>query len=455
MYELIEHRVLSTNASSITFSNIPQTYTDLYLVVSARSTRTDQGPRSVLAVQFNGVTTGYSYRRLFGIPTLATGSDNGSGADSFLLGYQSSNATTANTFGNASLYLPNYTSNQNKSGNSESVGEGNESPVGLAIQSNLWSNTAAITSLTIYDPSYNLMQNSSATLYGVNRTQFLGRPSQPKAIGGNITFANGYWVHTFTGSGSLIVNQDITAEYLVVAGGGGTTHGLGGGAGAGGYRSSVQGEFSGGGATAETPMFLSKNQTYAVTVGAGGAGNQGSNQNFGGQGSDSVFGAITSLGGGRGTAQSINYPSVPSGQAGGSGSGGVRNANAGGSGTANQGYAGGSGSNSANGYGGGGGGGAGSIGANGNGTSGGNGGSGVTSSITGTAVARAGGGGGAVGDGTRGVGTAGGGSGGTDTGISGTDGTPNTGGGGGGGSSVSGLGRSGGSGVVIIRYRAD
>ena len=164
---IIQHQELASAQASITFSSIPQTFTDLYLLVSARSTRTDQGPRAVLAVQFNGSTSGYSYRRLYGIPGLATGSDNGSGADSFLLGYQSANATTANTFGNASLYIPNYTVSQNKSGSSDSVGEGNESQVGLAIQANLWSNTAAITSLTLYDPSYNLMQYSSATLYGI------------------------------------------------------------------------------------------------------------------------------------------------------------------------------------------------------------------------------------------------------------------------------------------------
>jgi hypothetical protein len=160
----------SGGAASIEFGTggtIPQTYTDLYLVVSARSTRTDQGPRSVLAVQFNGITTGYSYRRLFGIPTLATSSDNGSGADSFLLGYQSANAATSDTFGNGSLYIPNYTSNQHKSGSSDSVGESNAAQVGLAIQASLWSNTAAITSLKIYDPGYNLMQYSSASLYGI------------------------------------------------------------------------------------------------------------------------------------------------------------------------------------------------------------------------------------------------------------------------------------------------
>jgi len=164
---LIQHQELASNQASLTFSSIPQTFTDLYLLVSARSTRTDQGPRSVLAVQFNSVTSGYSYRRLYGIPGLATGSDSGSGADSFLLGYQSSNAATSNTFGNAGLYIPNYTSNASKSGSSDSVSESNEAQVGVAIQGNLWSNTAAITSLTIYDPGYNLIQFSSATLYGI------------------------------------------------------------------------------------------------------------------------------------------------------------------------------------------------------------------------------------------------------------------------------------------------
>ena len=67
-------------------------------------------------------------------------------------------------------------------------------------------------------------------------------------------------------------------------GGGGGDAGPGaghGGGGAGGYRSSVSGEGSGGGFSAESPLFASTGTAYSVTVGAGGtapafAGNGGS-----------------------------------------------------------------------------------------------------------------------------------------------------------------------------------
>lgn len=450
MYELIAHQKLESTASTITFSNIPQIYTDLYLVVSARSTRTDQGPRSVLAVQFNGVTTGYSYRRLFGIPTLATGSDSGSGADSFLLGYQSSNATTANTFGNASLYIPNYTASQNKVGSSDSVGEGNESQVGLAIQANVWSNTAAITSLTIYDPSFNLVQNSSATLYGVNRTSALGRP---KAIGGNITYANGYWVHTFTGSGTFTAQEDLSLEYLVVAGGGGggnRSPSYASGGGAGGYRSSVIGELSGGGASREPVLSVKADTSYAVIVGAGGAAAT--------QGSNSILGSIASFGGGRGISGTGT-----TGIVGGSGSGGGNGNGPGGAGIAGQGYAGGRGSDNtfstSTGFGGGGG--AGAIGGWSYGNAPGAGGAGLQSSITGSYTWRAAGGGGSADIGGARQNGIGGGTYGSGITTIDENGTVNTGSGGGGGQnngyvgSGSGTGGTGGSGVVIIRYRAD
>ena len=246
---------------------------------------------------------------------------------------------------------------------------------------------------------------------------------------------------------------EFLADYLVIAGGGGTTHGAGSGGGAGGYRTSYG--TSGGGASAETILRLDKSVAYTVTVGAGGIGNQGSNQLLGGQGQDSIFSGITSSGGGKGTAQSVGYPNGPGGQLGGSGSGGARNNTSPGAGTANQGFAGGAGNNSANAYAGGGGGGASSVGLAANSTSAGNGGNGISSTITGTAVSRAGGGGGAVYDGAIGVGTSGGGSGGTSAYTpftAPTPGTANTGGGGGGGNDAS-KGQDGGSGVVILRYK--
>ena len=111
-----------------------------------------------------------------------------------------------------------------------------------------------------------------------------------------------YKVHTFTSSGSFVVqalsleSSKNNVQYLVVAGGGSgavTDNGWGaGGGGAGGFRTNVPGHPKAGGSLAVTA------QSYTVTVGAGGAGLDGSQP--GNKGSDSVFGSITSTGGGGG-----------------------------------------------------------------------------------------------------------------------------------------------------------
>jgi hypothetical protein len=245
----------------------------------------------------------------------------------------------------------------------------------------------------------------------------------------------------------------LVIEYLVIAGGGGaggtsSTNRAGGGA--GGYRSSVFGEYSGGGATAEPVSVLQTGTSYAITVGAGGAIRT--------SGSNSSFDSITSLGGGSATVDNL-------GVSGGSGSG-VNNygytsgVTAGGLGTPSQGYAGGSvtnvGGSGCKNYVGSGGGGAGGVGGNAlddvcNSTSyAGDGGVGLTSSITGVLVGRAGGGGGGNENVNRPDGNAS--HGGGAAGNPGVSGTTNTGGGGGGMSGYNTVGGSGGSGVVILKY---
>ncbi len=418
MYELIEHRKLDTAASSITFSNIPQTFTDLYLVFSLRGTNSSGSVE--LRLLPNGV--GGNDRVLYGFGSGGVGSNAGA----TLRGVTSAASATTSTFGSGQAYIPNYTVSGAKNISMESLSENMNSVADTYLLSGVSSTTTAITSLTISTASGDFVQNSSATLYGINRTSAIGRPSQPKAIGGNITFVNGYWVHTFTGSGSLIVNKTLVAEYLVVGGGGGSGPSFGGG-GAGGYRSSVVGEASGGGAPNESQLTLTAGTSYPVTVGAGAARNA--------TGSSSVLATVTSLGGGYGGTG--NGRSAGNGGSGGGGSSSWTDGNSGGSGTAGQGYAGGYASPVYYVDHGGGGGGAGGAGAATSGDNGGNGGVGVQSSITGTAVYRAGGGAGGTVQGSPG-------SNGLGTGA-------NT-GGGGYTASNSGAGHSG---VVIIRYRAD
>lgn len=216
----------------------------------------------------------------------------------------------------------------------------------------------------------------------------------------------------------------LTIEYLVIAGGGSGSWNRGCSGGAGGYRSSVVGQLSGGGSSAEPIIIGDLATNYLVTIGAGAPG--GVQNSTGSNGANSVFSTITSLGGGSG--------GYGSGTSGGSGGGAAQSSDffAGGAGTTGQGFAGGS-----NAQGGifpsGGGGGAG--GAGGSPTRG----AGQSSNITGTSITRALGGSGH--DDPREAGAANTGTGGA-TGarfVVGEGSTPFN-------------GLSGGSGVVILRY---
>jgi hypothetical protein len=250
----------------------------------------------------------------------------------------------------------------------------------------------------------------------------------------------------FSGAGSASPSAPSSVEYLVIAGGGGGGGGSfdKGGGGGGGYRCSVSGENSGGDASAESPFSVVAGTSYTVTVGGGGS--------TGANGSNSVFGSITSTGGGTG-----GHSTSQNGSAGGSG-GGASNASpgtaVGGNGTTSQGFKGGNATGTSGLNGAAGGGGAGGAASNMTSSNGTNGGNGVSSSITGTSVARGGGGGGgggsAGGGTTGGTGTAGGGNGGYASVSNGTAGTANTGGGGGGAANLASA--AGGSGVVIIRH---
>jgi len=249
-----------------------------------------------------------------------------------------------------------------------------------------------------------------------------------------------------------------SVDYLVVAGGGASNRYNGGGAGAGGLRTSY-GSTSGGGASAESSLTLSTNTNYTVTVGAGGTQNDATAPTSANDGNDSVFSTITSIGGGAGGVRTSN--SSGAARDGGSGGGGgsfSSGGNQAGSGTANQGY---NGANGADGgsYQGGGGGGAAAAGTRPNGgaglavniLNGTNAGTASVGEISGSNVYFAGGGGAGANISAGSGGIGGGGNGCTCYTMG--NGDPNTGGGGGGGAMGGTIsGGNGGSGVVILRY---
>jgi len=435
-YVLLERIELNASAASVTFSNIPQSgYTDLKVVVSARQSRSEV--TSNTRIEFNGLSTNLSCRYLQGTGSSALSSSSAS----YIFAESNANSSTANTFGNSEIYIPNYTSSNYKSVSWDAVTENNATAADTLLVAGLWSSTAAITSITLSSlSSDSFLQYSTFSLYGlaaVGTTPVIA----PKASGGNITTDGTYWIHTFLTTQAFTPFTNLTCDYLVVAGGGGAGgSGVSGGGGAGGLRSTVTA--TGGGGSLESALSVTA-QAYTITVGGGGAA--GASNTNGTNGTNSVFSTITSTGGGGGGRQSPY-----SGNTGGSGGGGYYTGS-GGAGTANQGYAGGAGHVSENS---GGGGGANAVGASAGALSAGNGGSGVSVSITGSSVTYAGGGGGGAyyssSQGTGGSG--GGGAGAILTTTNSTAGTTNLGGGAGGGQGSDGTTKAGGSGIVIIRY---
>ena len=161
---LIETKTLGTDAAGLAFTSIPQTYTDLMILFSVRTTRTSQ-IADLVALKINGATTNQAERELFGA---GSGSASSSAATGAIYVYSNGPTSTSNTFSNSSIYFPNYTGATNKRVSIDSVFETNATTAYQAIISGLWSSTAAITSLEFYSYySANLVTGTTASLYGI------------------------------------------------------------------------------------------------------------------------------------------------------------------------------------------------------------------------------------------------------------------------------------------------
>jgi hypothetical protein len=159
----------AAGAASITFSSIPQTYTDLKLVLSLRSNSTGSTWGDA-TIQFNGNTTATASKRsLFGTGS-SVASDNATTTNGRItVTWFSSSTSTASTFGNGDIYIPNYTSSSNKSLSADSVSENNATAALIIPTAGLYQIASAITSITLTSNS-TFLQYSSAYLYGIKNS---------------------------------------------------------------------------------------------------------------------------------------------------------------------------------------------------------------------------------------------------------------------------------------------
>jgi hypothetical protein len=155
----------SGGASSIDFTSIPATYTDLKLVLSIRATSSTY----TAYTRFNGNSSGvYSYRRLGSYGSAYPAFSNSSTSDIGVTAVVNSSTYTANTFSNCEIYIPNYANTSyNKSTSMDGISENNSANAEMAIEAGLFPSTSAITSISIVQ---GMAQYSTATLYGIKNS---------------------------------------------------------------------------------------------------------------------------------------------------------------------------------------------------------------------------------------------------------------------------------------------
>ena len=164
-FELIASSTLASAASTIDFTSIPSTYTDLCLKASLRSSDAAAFVNYTLKFNASGGTA-YSVRVLYGSGSAAT-SASSSGAAAGDYGFQDGAGATASTFANVEIYIPNYAGSAYKSWSTDQVQENNATAAYAGLLAGLWSNTAAINQVTLTSSAGNFVTNSTAYLYGV------------------------------------------------------------------------------------------------------------------------------------------------------------------------------------------------------------------------------------------------------------------------------------------------
>lgn len=449
-YVKIASTTLTATTSTITFSNIPQGYTDLRVVIAGNQyTSASYGDHNMRYNSDSG--SNYSNYGMYSNTTQGTtpiANYSIANQTSIGLGAMVDFTAGSNTWVSHSkvdiMSYSNTTAYKSCLVANSMIQSGDYSRLTETVGT--WRSTAAITSISFHaitDPPFNV--GVTVNIYGIKAALV------PKASGGDIIVQDGsYWYHAFRSTSSFTPKQALTCDYLVVAGGGGGSYNLSSGAGAGGYRSATSQSFSSG-------------TIYTMTIGAGGTAGAGNGTNGNASSiSGSGFTTFSASGGGRGSAGGEN--GISGGSGGGAPTGAVYTGGAGNAGgyTPVEGYAGGATTS----YSGvpratAGGGGAGAVGQNsaaGGSGIGGIGGAGSNAHASWLSVVRLGvsgylaGGGGGTGESASSAGGAGGG--GASGAASGTGiaGAVNTGGGGGGGGNGNGIGGAGGSGLIIVRY---
>jgi hypothetical protein len=161
-YEPIATQTISTSVTTLTFSSIPATYTDLVVVVYGGTTSAPDN----LWLRFNSDSgSNYSFTELVGTGTAATSP----GYANFTLAKLSSTIGGGTTVGQS--YIANIMNYSNTTTFKTMINRANQNDntyPGVAAYTNLWRNTAAINTVLLgRDGAGNLAIGTVMSLYGI------------------------------------------------------------------------------------------------------------------------------------------------------------------------------------------------------------------------------------------------------------------------------------------------
>jgi hypothetical protein len=165
MQPIYTQTVGAGGVSSVTFNNIPQTFTDLKAVVSVRSS-TNADPSFYWSYNIGGSV--YSLTRLSGTGSAANSTRQTGLTFHRIDGGADGTGETASTFSSIDVYIPNYAGANFKSAIVDLVSENNATAADSVLVASLCASTTAITTLN-FSVDGTSAQFSTFTLYGITK----------------------------------------------------------------------------------------------------------------------------------------------------------------------------------------------------------------------------------------------------------------------------------------------
>jgi len=159
-YEKIASTTVSTAQSTVDFTSIPATYTDLVLISNWKPTVSGNG----FYFRVNGLTSGYSFTAMAGTGSSASSSRASSQTTGLMFDYFVGLPTTLTSMG-----IANFMNYSNTTTYKTVLSRGNNAGTSTEASVCLVQTTSAISSISLFMSAGNLDTGSTFTLYGISK----------------------------------------------------------------------------------------------------------------------------------------------------------------------------------------------------------------------------------------------------------------------------------------------